>query len=280
MPAAYTHYKFGQEVLYAVTNRRVKEVVARYPKMFDLGLFGPDILFYYGLPGKDKLYRIGFSMHRQLAAFFFRDAKEMILEACMYDKGACLAYCFGCVCHFVLDSECHSHIEYMMMKCGISHTELEMDWERQLMLKDGYDPMRYNPVQIRVSRKEAEQVSRFYPGVSQWDVAISVKHMRQITGLLLPTNPIKAGLLHAVVGLSGQGSRAQGLIMKKNGNVACAKCTERLQNQFVLAMPLALELMDNYYAYVTGTEKLARRFYRTYGADMEELQKIMEQEYL
>ena len=78
MPAAYTHYKFGQEVLFHLSNKKLREVIAHYPKMFDLGLYGPDILFYHGIPGKKELNYLGFSLHKEKAADFFVYAKDIV----------------------------------------------------------------------------------------------------------------------------------------------------------------------------------------------------------
>ena len=80
MPAAYTHFKFGQEVLFHLSNKKLREVIAHYPKMFDLGLYGPDILFYHGIPGKKELNYLGFSLHKEKAADFFVYAKDIIME--------------------------------------------------------------------------------------------------------------------------------------------------------------------------------------------------------
>lgn len=272
MPAAYTHYKFGQEVLFHLSNKKLREVIAHYPKMFDLGLYGPDILFYCGIPGKKERNHLGFSLHKEVAADFFIRAKDSILAKNNPAKGAGLSYILGMICHFVLDSECHTFIEYCMEKEGLSHTEIEMDLERELLERDGYNPVAHNPVHIRITKKEAEQVAVFYDGVTGREIGISLQHMRRFTGWLLPTNMVKRGTLHSLLGMSGHYGVLKGLIMRGSANEACSPVTRELHNRFVKAMPVAVTLMMNYYRYLQDKEKLSHRFYRTYGADREEME--------
>ena len=46
MPTTYTHYRFGKDVLDALP-RRIRTAMETNRELFDIGLHGPDILFYY-----------------------------------------------------------------------------------------------------------------------------------------------------------------------------------------------------------------------------------------
>ena len=46
MPTTYAHYKFGKEVISALP-RPLRSTVENHRELFDIGLHGPDILFYY-----------------------------------------------------------------------------------------------------------------------------------------------------------------------------------------------------------------------------------------
>lgn len=276
MPAAYTHYKFGQEILYHLSNKKVREVIAHFPKMFDLGLYGPDLLFYYGIPGKTEWNHLGFTLHKEMAADFFSNAGEIILAEENPAKGAGLAYILGVICHFVLDSECHSYIQYCIENKGLSHTEIEMDLERELLERDGYNPVCHNSVRIQLTRKEAEQVAMFYEGLTGREIGISLQHMKRMTSWLLPTNMMKKGTLHSLLGVSGHYEVLRGLIMRSRPNAACEEVTGELIKRFEKAMPVAITLMMNYYWYLLGREKLSYRFYRTYGPDREKMKRLEE----
>ena len=46
MPTTYAHYKLGQAVRESLQERE-KKIVEEYPELFNIGLHGPDIFFYY-----------------------------------------------------------------------------------------------------------------------------------------------------------------------------------------------------------------------------------------
>ena len=45
MPAAYSHYRLGKKVI-SQLNYPLKKIILDNRDLFDLGLHGPDILFY------------------------------------------------------------------------------------------------------------------------------------------------------------------------------------------------------------------------------------------
>ena len=53
------------------------------------------------------------------------------------------AYIYGFICHFALDSECHPYVEKMIQKSGIGHSEIEMEFDRYLLIEDKFDPLTY-----------------------------------------------------------------------------------------------------------------------------------------
>ena len=39
--------------------------------------------------------------------------------------------------HFILDSSCHPYVRKRIKETGISHTEIETDWDFEVMQRDG-----------------------------------------------------------------------------------------------------------------------------------------------
>ena len=108
MPTTYTHYKFGREVIDALPEL-LRKTVESGRELFDIGLHGPDILFYYHAPFKNRISGIGYQMHDRSADEFFERAAAWIRGT--GGKGEAAAYIYGFICHFALDSECHGYIE-------------------------------------------------------------------------------------------------------------------------------------------------------------------------
>ena len=70
MPAAYSHYRLGQLVLDKL-NQPLKRVLETNQDLFDIGLHGPDILFYNRPYIHSKINRLGSAMHKERADIFF-----------------------------------------------------------------------------------------------------------------------------------------------------------------------------------------------------------------
>ena len=63
MPASYTHQCFGDDLL-RYMNSDHKTLIKQYKNLFNLGLQGPDLLFYYHPLKKNRVQDIGIKMHQ------------------------------------------------------------------------------------------------------------------------------------------------------------------------------------------------------------------------
>ena len=62
MPTTYSHYRFGKEVYKKLTPAQ-KAIIDPYRGLFDLGLHGPDLLFYYHPFSKNQINQTGVAIH-------------------------------------------------------------------------------------------------------------------------------------------------------------------------------------------------------------------------
>ncbi len=173
MPACYAHYRFGKDVLPTLPGD-VRQCIQRFRRMYDMGLQGPDIFFYYYNPlSKQSGNQIGGNFHRQTGREFF-------LHACSRaDSEAARAYLYGLLAHYCLDSLCHPFINRMVSIGEAEHTPLESEFERYLMQKDGLpEPHTQDrSSRIRLTRGECMTVAEFYPGVTGAQVSGSIRGM-------------------------------------------------------------------------------------------------------
>ena len=70
MPTTYAHYKFGKEVISALP-RPLQTSVEQNRELFDMGLHGPDLLFYYRPAMKNTVNTQGYELHDKMADIFF-----------------------------------------------------------------------------------------------------------------------------------------------------------------------------------------------------------------
>ena len=79
MPTTYTHYRFGKDVL-SCLSLPLRNSINEYRELFDIGLHGPDIFFYYRAMHKNKVNQIGYRMHEEQASKFFLSWKRKCLK--------------------------------------------------------------------------------------------------------------------------------------------------------------------------------------------------------
>lgn len=97
---------------------------------------------------------------RETAREFFAPAKEAYAAA--EDKGSALAYLLGFVCHFALDSACHGYIENKIAVSGVTHTEIESEFDRSLLLQDGATRCRRSSPITSCRAKQTRASSRHF----------------------------------------------------------------------------------------------------------------------
>ena len=134
MPSTYAHRVFGERVLHRCP-QSLASAIREHRQLYDIGLHGPDVLFYYHVLKNCAVNAKGYAMHARPAKEFFETAKAAYAAAA--DKGAALAYLLGFVCHFALDSACHGYIENKIAVSHVTHTEIESEFDRSLLEAEG-----------------------------------------------------------------------------------------------------------------------------------------------
>ena len=75
MPSTYAHYRMGQEVALRVPKWK-KNIIDKNKELFNIGLHGPDILFYYHPLASNRVNEIGYRMHEHSGSEFFEEAAK------------------------------------------------------------------------------------------------------------------------------------------------------------------------------------------------------------
>ena len=75
MPSTYAHYVFGKRML-DVFPQEIAALARAHRQLYDIGLHGPDILFYYHPLGSNRVNSVGFGTHGRPASEFFAPAKK------------------------------------------------------------------------------------------------------------------------------------------------------------------------------------------------------------
>lgn len=264
MPSGYTHYRFGKEVTTCLTSRYLKPI-EKYRDLYNIGLHGPDILFYYKPLSSNAVNQTGYGMHDEYADSFF-ERGIALLKSCD-EPDALRAYLYGFICHFALDSTCHPFIEKMIQVSGLSHSEIETELDRYFMLKDDIDPTTYVPVHhIYATDFNSHIIAPCFPAISESEVKAALKGMITYLKLLHAPGSVKRNVLYAGLKLSGHYESMQGLIMKPQANAVCEKYCNLLNSHYQEAVTTAASLIKQYAGVIDNSLPMPSRFHQTFGA--------------
>ncbi len=172
MPGFTTHYIFGENTLEEMNSSLEKDCLLFHNKVFNLGLQGPDIFFYYFPATLFYSENIGNVIHERNMQEFFRcmlHARRLRIDP--YEQDVCDAYISGFLGHYTLDCLCHPYVYYR------SHYERDHGkgyFGRHVHLETDMD----------------KEILRYYHGLrpskfSQHDtIALSLRDKKIIAGLL------------------------------------------------------------------------------------------------
>ena len=175
MPSTYAHRRFGANVLEHLPDE-LRAQLEQNRELYDIGLHGPDLLFYYHAAKSNPVGALGNAMHEEPGRVFFDRARRVV--HCEADRDAALAYALGFVCHFALDSTCHPYVEQFTRESGVTHCEIETEFDNMLLRRDGYDPLKFfTASHIHPSEQNAKAIAPFYEGISEQVALDSLKGM-------------------------------------------------------------------------------------------------------
>ena len=183
MPANYAHHRFGKQVLKTMP-AGARQCVQRFRRMYDAGLQGPDIFFYYNPYWKNAVGAMGTTFHRMRGGDFFPTACKAA------SSEAAAAYLYGLLGHYCLDSVCHPFVNQLHAAGEARHVILEAQFERFLLTLDGEaHPETFDmSKKLKLTRGECMTVAEFYPGSSGGQISRCVRSMaRSIRFLAKPS---------------------------------------------------------------------------------------------
>ncbi|MGN0341864.1 MAG: zinc dependent phospholipase C family protein [Roseburia sp.] len=266
MPSTYAHYRMGQEVRSSLDEDAGK-IVEEYPDLFLIGNHGPDILFYYKPLFSNKINQIGYGMHERAGKEFFEHAATVIKRH--QGNDAYLSYVYGFICHFALDVTCHGYIDEKIASSGISHAEIEVEFDRMLMVKDGYDPVRHRLTEhIIPSVDNAEIIREFFQETDSEQIRKALEGTIKYNNLLVAPSKGKRFLINSFLTVTGNYKELHGLMVNYQANPHCADSTEKLWALYQEAKKLAIVLIHEYQEYLAGPRELNSIYDYTFSSQL------------
>ena len=261
MPAIYAHYRFGKLVLPAIP-ADVRGQILRHRQMFDLGLQGPDFLFYYQPFTDSPVLRLGHELHMRSGRDFF----ESVCSDLHSDSDeAVLAYLYGLLAHYCLDSLCHPFVDEKTASGKPSHTALESEFERYLMAMDGIRKphIHRRSAYLKAEKQCFETVSRFFPPAGAKEVGEALGGMALCTDLLTCANALHRALAVRILRRIGAGK--EGLIVPPAPDPDASCLNDNFFDLYEQALELYPALLEQLRDYLSFREPFGPEFDRIFG---------------
>ena len=255
MPSAYTHYRFGQQLLSALPEP-VRLSVQRHRRLYDLGLQEPDFFFYYKLGKDTPVKRLAQEYHHRTGKSVFSAICRTLGKPSEEEQ----AYLHGLLAHYCLDACCHPIVNGITGADSLAHNDMESEFDRFLLACDGVKiPHGYHRGRtVRCSGADAAVIGRFYPEAKPEEIRLGLNTMGIVLGLLT----IHAG---AKVVLDMMGNPNPGLLMHKSEDPAFGCFNRELQDGYNRAAEQYPVLAQQLQSHMTLGESLGKEFEFIFG---------------
>lgn len=262
MPAGFAHDSFGK-IVYKELPDAMRLRLGIYQEQFRFGLQGPDVLFHYNLTCYNRVNTRGVEIHKEPARKLFEPAiqycKENGIENSLY------SYMMGCVCHFALDSAAHPYVNASVNNLGVSHSEIESEFEKFLLKRAGRDPHRYYLSRlIPRDRETAQAMQIMYRDFTEKEMMRAMKDMSLIRNVLVAPTKLKKNTLLAFMHVTGRYDEIQGQVIRFMDNPICEETNKKLFEIYKEAVPEAVNMILNVHQSIFADLPLPERFDRTF----------------
>lgn len=260
MPSHYTHYRFGTAIL-ATLPADTRRSIQRFRRLYDVGLHGPDLFYYCNPLTQRSIASLGIKYHEQTGrAFFGRVCRAIRMER----SEAATAYLYGVLCHYVLDSVLHPAVLQAAQECGVTHLELETEFERYLLETDRKLPPNGKRLtaHLKLTDGECDTVARFYPPANAKTVRGALASSVRAVRMLTTTEGAGRLVLEKGLGLLGKDSR--GLLLSTKADPRCTRMNEPLMEHYMQAVEEFPVYLEQIQAHMTYNAPLEAEFDRTF----------------
>lgn len=114
MPSIVTHYLFSEDVL-KKTKKEIQQDLKKSQQLYNIFAQSFDNLFYYNffsIKSGKAIRKLGIDAQRIHCQEYFKNIITFILEHNLQSNSDVLAYLYGSLTHYILDSNCHPFVIY------------------------------------------------------------------------------------------------------------------------------------------------------------------------
>ncbi|MGM9958314.1 MAG: zinc dependent phospholipase C family protein [Erysipelotrichaceae bacterium] len=257
MPTTYAHWRFGDKCIRMLPDD-LQNIILNNRAIFDYGVHGPDIFFYYNCLKHNEVNRYGSAMHDIPYKDTLAQIKENFKKT--ENKDMALSYLLGFTCHFTLDSYCHGFIEKVDETMPYSHGKIESQFDRYLLIKDGFNPVTKSVTDMfHPDEKMAKVISGLFNKFDEDIIYKTLKDQKLYLNLLKDNSDIKRFFLTTAMDIAKVPSFKDLLITKENVE-ELKPVNIRLNKYFDMALKHYPVLADSLIGYLYDKNELNTYF--------------------
>ena len=257
MPTTYAHWRFGDKCIRMLPDD-LQNIILNNRAIFDYGVHGPDIFFYYNCLKHNEVNRYGSAMHDIPYKDTLAQIKENFKKT--ENKDMALSYLLGFTCHFTLDSYCHGFIEKVDETMPYSHGKIESQFDRYLRIKDGFNPVTKSVTDMfHPDKKMAKVISGLFNKFDEDIIYKTLKDQKLYLNLLKDNSDIKRFFLTTAMDIAKVPSFKDLLITKENVE-ELKPVNIRLNKYFDMALKHYPVLADSLIGYLSDKNELNTYF--------------------
>ena len=257
MPTTYAHWRFGDKCIRMLPDD-LQNIILNNRAIFDYGVHGPDIFFYYNCLKYNEVNRYGSAMHDIPYKDTLAQIKENFKKT--ENKDMALSYLLGFTCHFTLDSYCHGFIEKVDETTPYSHGKIESQFDRYLLIKDGFNPVTKSVTDMfHQDKKMAKVISGLFNKFDEDIIYKTLKDQKLYLNLLKDNSDIKRFFLTTAMDIAKVPSFKDLLITKENVE-ELKPVNIRLNKYFDMALKHYPVLADSLIGYLSDKNELNTYF--------------------
>lgn len=261
MPDFYAHCTQGQKVLerlFEVSEKTARSITNRH--LYTIGLQGPDVLYFYRpLKTKDNpILQLADDIHRTGCVHFLNTVLRTRSVAPETDM---FSYIMGFIGHFGLDSAAHPVVARLEQELDFDHVEMEIEFDKYLLLKDGKAPLFYKAHNsIVLSKAELIAVTQVYrcllPIITVPDMRRAFRTFRRVKRFFYAPFPMSQQLRFFLLRCCNMYNALQGHIMKTYSNPKSGNTNTVLDTVYESSIETTVRLMINFYEHITEQKPL------------------------
>lgn len=257
MPTTYAHWRFGDKCIRMLPDD-LQNIILNNRAIFDYGVHGPDIFFYYNCLKHNEVNCYGSAMHDIPYKDTLAQIKENFKKT--ENKDMALSYLLGFTCHFTLDSYCHGFIEKVDETMPYSHGKIESQFDRYLLIKDGFNPVTKSVTDMfHPDEKMAKVISGLFNKFDEDIIYKTLKDQKLYLNLLKDNSDIKRFFLTTAMDIARVPSFKDLLITKENVE-ELKPVNIRLNKYFDMALKHYPVLADSLIGYLSDKNELNTYF--------------------